>query len=116
VDVTGGTGSKPPSKKLAGVEWADLGVRGSRDLGTEETIAQVLPDQLVTALLKGAREAAGSEVRIGTCEGVAVGPGGVSGLVVDGETLDADVVVVAMGPWTHVRATRALSGAPLELP
>lgn len=37
----GGMASKPSGKKLEGVEWADVNVRGARMLGREDTIAQV---------------------------------------------------------------------------
>jgi hypothetical protein len=40
LDEKGGIGSKPTGKKLEGVEWADVNVRGVRMLGGEETIAQ----------------------------------------------------------------------------
>ena len=40
LDERGGMGSKPTGKKLEGVEWADVNVRGVRMLGGEETIAQ----------------------------------------------------------------------------
>jgi hypothetical protein len=37
----GGMASKPKGKKLEGVEWADVNVRGVRVLGGRDTIAQV---------------------------------------------------------------------------
>lgn len=37
----GGMASKPRGKKLEGVEWADVNVRGVRMLGGRDTIAQV---------------------------------------------------------------------------
>lgn len=102
---------KPGNKKLEGVQWADIGAVRSRSMGKEDTIAQVHPMQLTEAFVRGAERLAGTEVVVGKVEGVAlvdvggVGDGGegekkVVGLVVDGETVPADVVVLAMGPWT----------------
>ena len=36
-----GGGAKPSSKKLEGVEWADMSILGSRVMGNTDTIAQV---------------------------------------------------------------------------
>ena len=41
LDVSGGMASKPSGKKLEGVEWADVNVRGANMLGGIDTIAQV---------------------------------------------------------------------------
>ena len=88
-------------KKLQNVEWADLGAQGSRPMGDQSTIAQVHPKKLADALWAKASEA-GATLRVGSVEGVerhGGGSGSVSGVRVDGETLPADAVVVAMGPW-----------------
>eukprot|EP00282_Hemiselmis_andersenii_P016982 CAMPEP_0114111380 /NCGR_PEP_ID=MMETSP0043_2-20121206/1824_1 /TAXON_ID=464988 /ORGANISM="Hemiselmis andersenii, Strain CCMP644" /LENGTH=142 /DNA_ID=CAMNT_0001203411 /DNA_START=287 /DNA_END=712 /DNA_ORIENTATION=- len=45
-------GGKPLSKKLAAVEWADLGAVAERKMGGEDTIAQVHPKELTEALVR----------------------------------------------------------------
>eukprot|EP00913_Durusdinium_trenchii_P016477 g15488.t1 len=45
-----GTGAKPAGAKLKNLEWTDLGVRGSRLMGDESTIAQVHPKELCDAM------------------------------------------------------------------
>jgi glycine/D-amino acid oxidase-like deaminating enzyme len=78
-------------------------------LGSTETTAQVHPARFTAALIDAA-QARGTTLRIGVVEGVAHQGGVAGGVVVDGETLEADAVVVAMGPWTG-----RLAG-PLRLP
>eukprot|EP00304_Pavlova_gyrans_P012076 CAMPEP_0206047442 /NCGR_PEP_ID=MMETSP1466-20131121/21274_1 /ASSEMBLY_ACC=CAM_ASM_001126 /TAXON_ID=44452 /ORGANISM="Pavlova gyrans, Strain CCMP608" /LENGTH=360 /DNA_ID=CAMNT_0053422457 /DNA_START=1 /DNA_END=1083 /DNA_ORIENTATION=+ len=98
-------GSATP-KKLQGVDWADLGARGSRPMGDESTIAQVHPHKLTSALARAVRDA-GGEVRIGTVQEIE--PGGTPRVRVDGAWMDADAVIVAMGPWTnHVAGSLGL--------
>jgi glycine/D-amino acid oxidase-like deaminating enzyme len=74
-------------------------VRG--EMGTHETTAQIDPRRFCEALWADA-EAHGAELVIGNVEGVdRDGPDGATrGVLVDGELIEADVVVVAMGPWT----------------
>ena len=94
----------PPSNaKLEHVEWADSGVLGARPMGDESTIAQVHPRKLCEALVAGARELAGAAVVDGVAAGLALDAGGsVVGLQLqDGSTIDADAVVLCMGPWSH---------------
>lgn len=113
---------KPGNKKLEAVQWADVGAVASRTMGTEETVAQVHPARLTEALLRGAKDAAGSEVVLGSVEGIAMEEGRndgndgkkAVGLVVDGKTVEADVVVIAMGPWTA--AARSWASGAIKLP
>ena len=42
----------------------------------------------------------GSALRIGAVEAVVPRQGAAAGVRLDGQTLDADAVVLAMGPWT----------------
>jgi hypothetical protein len=108
------------NKKLENVQWADIGAVGSRSMGKEDTIAQVHPMRLTEAFVRGAEELAGTQVVVGKVEGIAMedeGEGGdkkkVVGLIVDGATVPADVVVVAMGPWTGAAAKWAAGAIPL---
>ncbi len=47
-----------------------------------------------------AAKAKGATVKIGKVEGMRVEEGRVTGVVVDGVPIDADAVVIAMGPWS----------------
>lgn len=68
-------------------------------LGGEATTAQVHPALFTRGMMQAAI-AAGAELRIGRVEDVARRDGIATGVVVDGETLAANAVVIAMGPWT----------------
>jgi len=106
---------KPASKKLANVEWVDLGTQGQRVMGTTDTIAQVHPRQLTEALVAAA-EKKGCSLRVGTVESVDVeeanGKKKVVGVTVDGEKLTASKLVLAMGPWT-AQAAQGLGLPPM---
>jgi len=102
-----GTGSKPAGRKLTNLEWTDLGVRGSRSMGDESTIAQVHPKELVDAMWAFC-ESKGSKFQKGVVDDLAYveestgSSRRLSGAVVDGQMLPADVVVLSMGPWGEV--------------
>jgi len=88
--VTGGHRIEAPA-------WLD-GVGGvvTAALGSTETTAQVHPARFTAALL----DAAGARVRVGVVEELVQRDGAVTGVRVSGETIDADAVVLALGPWT----------------
>ena len=79
--------------------WLDGAAVVAGALGSTDTTAQVHPAQFTTALLDEAC-ARGAALRLGVVERVAHRDRAVAGVVVDGQTLEADAVVVAMGPWT----------------
>src|SRR5262249_15026804 len=79
--------------------WLDGAAIVAGTLGSTDTTAQVHPAQFTTALLDEAR-AHRAVLRMGAVERVAHRDRAVAGVVVDGQTLEADAVVVAMGPWT----------------
>src|SRR5688572_28893733 len=75
-------------------------------LGSTATTAQVTPAEFTAALIDAAKRH-GSELRIGVVDELSQDNGQARGIRVDGEILDADAVVLAMGPWTG-RFARAL--------
>ena len=85
------------------LDWLDgIGVpRGV--LGTPATTAQVHPEQFTRTLLREAC-ASGATVVTGCVDGLDVEAGQVRGVRVDGQMLAADVVVIAMGPWSTLAA------------
>ena len=71
-----------------------------RQLGSPETTAQVHPARFTETLMRAA-QVRGARLVIGEALGLARGEGGaVRGVVVDGEAIAADAVVLAMGPWS----------------
>ena len=87
------------------LDWLADGVVLSNRIGSPETTAAVHPGAFTNALM-GAAQAQGAELRIGQVTGVArQGDGSrVRGVEVDGELVEADAVVIAMGPWSILAA------------
>jgi glycine/D-amino acid oxidase-like deaminating enzyme len=73
--------------------------RGDRRARIDETTAQVDPARFTAALIVSA-QTRGTTLRIGVVENVVQHDGAAVGARVDGQTLEADAVVLAMGPWT----------------
>ncbi len=93
------TGAVPRGHRVPAPRWIDGPAIVAGALGSTETTAQVHPARFTGTLLDEAR-ARGAALRIGVVEGVERRAGAVSGVRVDGETLEGDAVVLAMGPWT----------------
>src|SRR3989475_11753410 len=85
--------------------WLDGAGVVTAALGSTETTAQVQPARFTTALI-GAATMRGATLRIGVVEEIAQRDGAARGVRGGSETIDADAVVLAMGPWT-TRAARA---------
>jgi len=84
--------------------WLDTEtVSSSSTIGTTKTTAQVFPLAYTNALMNAA-QACGTKLLIGVVEGVQITDSKVVGVQVDGKVIDADVVVIAMGPWSHKAA------------
>jgi glycine/D-amino acid oxidase-like deaminating enzyme len=81
------------------VDWTSDDVVLYQRLGSTETTAQVHPG-LYTAAMMRAAEALGAKLRAGEATGIARRDGAATGIEVDGEVLEADAVVIAMGPWS----------------
>jgi glycine/D-amino acid oxidase-like deaminating enzyme len=95
--------------RVAPPGWLDGAGVVTDTLGSPETTAQVHPARFTAALVDAAR-ARGARLHSGVVEGVVERAGTVHGVRVSGEVLEADAVVLAMGPWT----ARAAGG--LRLP
>jgi glycine/D-amino acid oxidase-like deaminating enzyme len=78
-------------------DWIDGAGVVTAELGSTETTAQVHPARFTAALI----EAAPARVCIGVVEEVVQRDGAARGVRVDGETVEADAVVLALGPWTN---------------
>ncbi|CAI5930535.1 unnamed protein product [Closterium sp. NIES-65] len=98
-------GQRTKNSTLPG--WIDGPVRGVQTMGSPVTTAQVHPQLFTETLLRVAGERHGVEVQLGEVQEVAVAPVGdaaasskVTGVIVDGATVPADIVLFALGPWS----------------
>ncbi|KAK9904744.1 hypothetical protein WJX75_001711 [Coccomyxa subellipsoidea] len=107
--------AKPSRRKAArndGLGWLDGNIGQVREMAEEGTTAQVHPEKLTRAFLNSALNRGATLVR-GAVQGIALSADGkrVEGVRVDGKTLPAKSVVIAMGPWSG-DATRWIPGLP----
>jgi glycine/D-amino acid oxidase-like deaminating enzyme len=88
-------------RRLPNPEWLDGNVVAHEAIGGPDTTAQVNPRRFTTALIEAAVER-GAELVTGVVDGLtfAEGTGAVTGVSVGGQQHPADVVVLALGPWT----------------
>jgi glycine/D-amino acid oxidase-like deaminating enzyme len=92
-------GGRPGDHRVSAPAWLDAEATVIAALGSVETTAQVDPARF-TAALVGAAEVRGATLRLGVVEGVLRRAGAARGVTVDGAAVEADAVVLAMGPWT----------------
>ena len=92
-----------PAEWLSGDEarelcdWLSDEVTGACATSIEPTV----DSKLLTESLLQAAKAAGARVQIGTATGLIGSDGGTTGVKLsDGTTIEADAIVLAMGPWT----------------
>src|SRR3984893_7124432 len=88
-----------------GIDWLSPSVTVTQLLGSTETTAQVHPAKFTAAMMRAAEEK-GAELRLGQVTGVVRSRDGASvgGVEVDGEVIEGDAVVIAMGPWSILAA------------
>ena len=99
-------GAASGGHRVAAPGWLDGAGVVTAALGSTETTAQVTPARFTAALL-GAAQALGTRLCMGVVDGVARREGAARGVMMaSGETLEADAVVLAMGPWTGRAAER----------
>jgi glycine/D-amino acid oxidase-like deaminating enzyme len=87
----------------AELDWLAAGVVLASRLGTPETTAIVHPRAFTNAMMNAA-QIQGAEVRREQVTGIVRRAGAVEGVAVDGGVIEADAVVVAMGPWSVIAA------------
>ena len=114
LDTFGGFGSArkgASAERRGGPGWLSERVTIDRRLGSAATTGQVHP-RLFTEGMMRAAEALGASLRIGEVQGLVNGRGRAraAGVVVDGEVIAGDAIVIALGPWS------ALAGRWLPLP
>jgi glycine/D-amino acid oxidase-like deaminating enzyme len=83
------------------LDWLAEDVTINQRLGSTETTAQVHPGQFTAALMRAAQAGGGH----GCVTGIVRRQGGaVGGVEVEGEFVEGDAVVIAMGPWSLLAA------------
>ena len=94
-------GRRPgPGERRKGPAWVSGTVVESRVLGSPASTAQVQPRLLTSALMSAAVKAGARLVR-GKVTAARLSEGAVTGLhLSSGHVLEADIVVLCMGPWT----------------
>lgn len=81
--------------------WVNGPAKNTRTIGTTETTAQIHPQLFTKTLLSKAVAEHGVEVVIGKLESVAVEGGRVKAVELEGgRVVEADAVVLALGPWS----------------
>jgi glycine/D-amino acid oxidase-like deaminating enzyme len=83
----------------AELDWLSDGVIIGAQLSTTDTTAIVHPRSFTLAMMRAA-ELHGARLRRGQVTGVVRRGDAIDGVDVDGETIRADAVVIAMGPWS----------------
>lgn len=85
--------------------WLSDGVIIAQRIGTVETTAIVHPRKFTSAMMNAAL-AQGAELRNGRVTGIIRDANGAraKGVAVDGQIIEADAVVIAMGPWSLLAA------------
>jgi glycine/D-amino acid oxidase-like deaminating enzyme len=90
--------------RLAAPDWVARDAIVHQRLGTTATTAQVHPAEFTNGMLDAAI-ARGARLQIGTASALELGSGGrTRGVVVDGEVIEGDAVVIAIGPWSALAA------------
>jgi glycine/D-amino acid oxidase-like deaminating enzyme len=103
LDTYGGLGGGSTGTKQRDDGWTSEAVTLDRRLGTTETTAQIDPAGFTRGLMRLA-EGHGASVRHGRVTGLLRDGDRVIGVLVGAEPIDADAVVIAMGPWSILAA------------
>ena len=100
-----GTVGRAPARRSPGgrPDWVSPDVAISRQLGSVDTTAQMHPGAFTLGMMRAA-QGRGAELRLGEASGLLRRDGDVVGVRFEGETLQADAVVIAMGPWSILAA------------
>src|SRR3984893_11876070 len=103
LDTYAGFVGFPARRGAYRLAWLSSKVKVVQALGYGESTAQVHPGQFTAAMMRAAA-AQGAELLLGRVTAIAPRHGRATGVVVAGEIIEADAVVVAMGPWSILAA------------
>ena len=107
-------GSSATASRGARPGWLSPNISIHGQLGSTGTTAQVQPAAFTVGMMRAA-EARGAELRLGNVTGLLRRGGEVVGVDLDGETLEGDAVVIAMGPWSVLAAAMAVPPARVRV-
>lgn len=93
-----GSGSGRRDARIGAPSWIDGGTV-TAVLGSTDTTAQIHPACFTHALIDAAKSA-GCTLRMGVVDDVIQRDGRAYGVTVDGQSIEAGAIVLAMGPWT----------------
>ena len=96
-------GSSTSASRGARPGWVSPNISIHGQLGSMGTTAQVQPAAFTAGMMRAA-EARGAELRLGNVTGLLRRSGDMVGVNLDGEVLEGDAVVIAMGPWSVLAA------------
>jgi glycine/D-amino acid oxidase-like deaminating enzyme len=96
-------GASSSASRRARPGWLSRNISIHGRLGSTSTTAQVHPAAFTVGMMRAA-EARGAELRLGNVTGLLRRGEDVVGVKFDGEALDGDAVVIAMGPWSVLAA------------
>ncbi|MGI9334039.1 MAG: NAD(P)/FAD-dependent oxidoreductase [Gammaproteobacteria bacterium] len=87
-------------RRMSAPDWLDGDCAVAGAIGTPTTTAQVHPRRFTEALVEAAVQSGATLLR-GTVQALTTSAddSAACGIVVDGNTIEADAIVVAMGPW-----------------
>jgi glycine/D-amino acid oxidase-like deaminating enzyme len=96
----------PRRNAPSALDWLSKEVVIAQRIGTPETTAIVHPKKFTSAVMNAAI-ALGAELRHGRFTGIArdADHGAVKGVAVEDSAIEADAVVIAMGPWSLLAAS-----------
>jgi glycine/D-amino acid oxidase-like deaminating enzyme len=92
-------GPSPSRIRGAGPGWISSNVVINGQLGSTSTTAQVHPAAFTSGMMRAAEER-GAKVLLGQAKGLLRRDADVIGVQFEGEALESDAVVIAMGPWS----------------
>jgi len=103
LDTYGGFAGFPDLGSAYELGWLSPAVSVSQRLGSPENTAQVHPGRFTAGMMRAA-QAQGAELRLNRVTGIRQHAGRVTGVEIDGEPVEGDAVVIAMGPWSVLAA------------
>jgi glycine/D-amino acid oxidase-like deaminating enzyme len=103
LDTYGGFAGFPAARGTCRLDWLSSEVKVGQALGSRDNTAQVHPGRFTAAMMRAA-VAQGAELLLRRVTGIAQHHGRATGVIVAGEIIESDAVVVAMGPWSILAA------------
>jgi glycine/D-amino acid oxidase-like deaminating enzyme len=91
------------ARRPSELDWVSAGVRIAQRLGTTETTAMLHPRKFTAAMMSAAQQH-GAALRRERVTGLSRRASAMTGVETDGGVIEADAVVIALGPWSLLAA------------